>query len=256
MKKRLYSRGYHVEWLTKKKVANQATNGSVVTSTKSLRNERSSRLSEHQSEDIPEFTSSTDEQIGVSQKYGFAEVLDNLKRAYTNAKDSCDKIIDQEGDEILGKVTVIGLDVIKYKRCDHLDGPTYSIPKSAVLMIEYSNGKREIIKSPKPIAKPKSEYANVDEAYYNRQSARPKKRLEGLGLAGFIITLSSIPVWWFVSMIAGLAAGVLGIVFGSIGIHRCRKDPDYKWGKGFAITSLIVGLILLIVSLVFILLLL
>ena len=88
---------------------------------------------------------------------------------------------------------------------------------------------------------------------YNEGSSTSKRRLEGLGLAGFIITLVNLPFWWLVSMIFGLVAGVLGIIFGSIGIHRTRKHRTTKWGKGFAITSLILGLIMVVVSLILLL---
>jgi hypothetical protein len=117
-------------------------------------------------------------------------------------------------------------------------------------MIEYANGRREVIKAPKPKPKPEPDYSNVDNVYHNSESGRPEKRLEGVGLTGFIITIASVPVWWLVSMLVGLIAGVLGIIFGSIGIHRVRKNRETKWGKGFAITSLILGLIMVVVSVI------
>jgi len=243
MQKRQHSGGYHIEWASSSKTKN-----SLVVSEKKTHNysevaDSSSRLMCNALEG-PVFIASNDLDMKPASKFGFADAVESLMRLYNPPKDSCDRIIDKEGDVIIAKVTEIGIDIIKYKNCDHLDGPTYSIPKVAVLMIEYSNGKREVIKESKPLPKP--DYTSVDS-----HSGKPEKRLEGLGLAGFIVTIASIPVWWFVSWIVGLVAGVLGIIFGSIGIHRCRKNPDQKWGKGFAITSLIIGLILTIVSIIF-----
>lgn len=167
-------------------------------------------------------------------------------------KDTCDKIIDKDGDELLVKVTEIGIDLIKYKNCDHLDGPVYNIPKDAVLMIDYANGKREVIKqSKKPVKASEPDYSNVDNVYYDSPGKAPvRRRVEGLGLAGFIITLTSIPIWWLVSWIGGLVGGVLGIIFGAIGISRCNKDPMLT-GKGFAITSLVIGIVITVLSVIF-----
>ncbi|MCX6294568.1 MAG: toxin-antitoxin system YwqK family antitoxin [Bacteroidetes bacterium] len=59
--------------------------------------------------------------------------------------EGCDNIVLKNGDEIKGKVTEIGLQEIKYKKCDNLDGPSISILKSDVFMIKYANGTKDII---------------------------------------------------------------------------------------------------------------
>ena len=61
--------------------------------------------------------------------------------------DPCDNIILKSGDEIPAKVIEIAADIIKYKRCDYIDGPIISMPKSDILMIRYSNGSKEIFSS-------------------------------------------------------------------------------------------------------------
>ncbi len=54
-----------------------------------------------------------------------------------------DTIIKNNGDQIRGKVTDINSSEIKYKKADFIDGPTYTISKSDVNMIKYSNGVRD-----------------------------------------------------------------------------------------------------------------
>lgn len=240
--KRQYTRGYHVEWAGKKKIKQTNVVSEAKTPSKS----------DFYEEEEPEFTASNNEEIKPDKKFGFASVVKALTRFYSTSKDSCDRIIDKDGEEILANVTEIGIDIIKYKKCNHLDGPVYSMSKSSVLMIEYKNGNREVFKPANPEPKTEPEYRDID-AVYNEGSSTSKRRLEGLGLAGFIITLVNLPFWWLVSMIFGLVAGVLGIIFGSIGIHRTRKHRTTKWGKGFAITSLILGLIMVVVSLILLL---
>jgi hypothetical protein len=244
MQKRQHTNGYHIEW-----TKNNKEKRSVVVS-----EERIPVIQSHESTystlDEPEITASNDLEIKPAKKFGLANAVEALMRLYYPPKDSCDRIIDKEGDEILVKVTEIDIDVIKYKNCDHLDGPTYSIPRTSVLMIEYSNGKREVIKALKSEPKAEPDYSNLDNVYNDNKTGRTAKRLEGLGLAGFIFSIVLATIWWFLSWAVGFG-GVLGIIFGSIGIHRVRKNRDTKWGKGFAITSLILGMIMVIVSLIF-----
>ena len=63
--------------------------------------------------------------------------------------DNCDNIIMRNGKEIKCIVSEVGLSEIKYKKCDNLTGPTYTVDKNEVLMIQYSNGSNEIIENKK-----------------------------------------------------------------------------------------------------------
>ena len=76
------------------------------------------------------------------------------KRSYFNnshiknlkaPNDSCDIIILKDGSEILVKVLEISINEIKYKKCDNLNGPSISLNKYSVLMIQYPNGTKDII---------------------------------------------------------------------------------------------------------------
>ncbi len=55
-----------------------------------------------------------------------------------------DYITKKTGDDIKAKVLEITTSEIKYKKFDNLDGPTYSISKSEILMIRYENGTKDI----------------------------------------------------------------------------------------------------------------
>jgi len=58
-----------------------------------------------------------------------------------------DLIVLKDGSMIEAKVTEISQTEIRYKRFDHLDGPTIVISTARVLSIRYQNGTQEIIKS-------------------------------------------------------------------------------------------------------------
>jgi len=61
---------------------------------------------------------------------------------YVNAQDM---IVLKDGNIIEAKVLEISPTEIRYKRFDHLDGPTIVIPATDVLSIRYENGTSEII---------------------------------------------------------------------------------------------------------------
>ena len=56
---------------------------------------------------------------------------------------SQDIIVKTNGSTIKCKVIEVGLDVIKYKRLDNIDGPDYFIDKASVKEIRYENGTKD-----------------------------------------------------------------------------------------------------------------
>lgn len=51
-----------------------------------------------------------------------------------------DIITKSNGDEIVAKVLEVNPDNLKYKLWDYMDGPTYTILKSEILLVKYENG--------------------------------------------------------------------------------------------------------------------
>ena len=56
-----------------------------------------------------------------------------------------DVIILRTGEKIEAQVTELSPTEIRYKAYDNLNGPVVVVPRASVLVIEYQNGKREII---------------------------------------------------------------------------------------------------------------
>lgn len=67
-----------------------------------------------------------------------------------------DIIIKNDKTEFKAKVLEVLIEEIKYKKWEHLDGPTYTILKSEVFMIIYKNGSRETfdVKPTAPVTAP------------------------------------------------------------------------------------------------------
>ena len=60
------------------------------------------------------------------------------------ASNAQDLIIKRNGDEIKSKVMEVNLNVIKYKKFDNINGPTFEILKSDVFIIKYENGTKDV----------------------------------------------------------------------------------------------------------------
>lgn len=82
-----------------------------------------------------------------------------------------DQIILRSGEAIQGKVTELTPEYIKYKRHGHIDGPTVSVERAKVFMINYENGIHEVVTAldaaPKPEPAPTEPSVNA----YTRSSS-------------------------------------------------------------------------------------
>ena len=96
-----------------------------------------------------------------------------------------DLIIKRDGNIIEAKVTEISPAEIRYKRFDHLDGPTIVIPAGEVLSIRYENGASEIITAP-PAAAPAQEnvQADIQIANTNNTSTNRGRFIFGVNVNG------------------------------------------------------------------------
>lgn len=150
----------------------------------------------------------------------------------------CDVIICFDGSEIDAKVFEVGITEIKYKKCNFIDGPNYSINKKEVLMIKYSNGTKDVIKHEK-------DNNNVN----NNSEAK-----------GFAITSLVTGILSSVTFYGALIFGICAIIFGQIAMNRIilknpedgENDKDYKMAKAGLILG-IIGLVALAILFLFIL---
>lgn len=55
-----------------------------------------------------------------------------------------DIITKSNGDEIAVKVLEVNPDNLKYKLWDYMDGPTYTIMKTEILLVKYENGHKDV----------------------------------------------------------------------------------------------------------------
>ena len=67
---------------------------------------------------------------------------------------SQDIITLKSGEEVKAVVQEIGADYVKYKKFENKNGPTYTMQKSAVFMIKYENGTKDVFEKSSTAATP------------------------------------------------------------------------------------------------------
>jgi hypothetical protein len=238
MHKRQYRSGYNVQWLSNSNKIHKSKSSNVVIESENL---NKSDYLENKNNDQNLTASAGEGPVIIGTEYSslYNETLSNRQPLIA---DSCDRIITREGEIILGKVLEIGLNTIKYKLCDNLNGPIHNVTKSSVFLIEYVNGTKQVIKE-QEAEESQTEYYKEQASISNNEDVI--KTVDGLSFGGFLITLISLPIWAFIYGI-GFIAGPLGIIFGAIGLSNTIKNSETKTGKGLAIVSLILGVVLFI----------
>ena len=58
--------------------------------------------------------------------------------------DAQDIITKKDGTDITAKILEVNINDIKYKRYSNLNGPTYTIAKSEILIVRYENGENDV----------------------------------------------------------------------------------------------------------------
>lgn len=135
----------------------------------------------------------------------------------------------RNGEARLVKVREISPDLVSYKRCDNLEGPTYSVRRADVAKIVFSTGVSETIEAPATV--------NVVQAAPERPVRR---RTHILPVLSFVLALLSvlIPIpfatgLYFVFTIASIVMAVAGL-------NAIMAHPKEYKGKAWAIISLVI----------------
>ncbi|MBL7932265.1 MAG: DUF4190 domain-containing protein [Bacteroidia bacterium] len=146
--------------------------------------------------------------------------------------DSCgDLITFRDGSEQSVKIIEASDQVIKYKPCNHLDGPIRTTPSENVFMIKYLDGRKRVFRE-------KASVTAVEAA----DSTPSKKRNNGFAVASFICGMMS-----FLFLPA-----IPAVLFGLIGLAQINKNPEKYKGKWIAVTGLIIGGIMSLIFLILI----
>lgn len=165
------------------------------------------------------------------------------------APPQCDQIVLRNGDVIDAKVKEVGVNEIRYKKCDRQDGPDYTISKRDVLSIKYPNGEIERFSTASTSNAPSSSGNNR-----NAYDSPTDSRNDGPRTDPFAIVALATGV---VAVLTGYGAFLLGaaaIVFGALSLSRIRKEPGRFKGRGMAIAGMVTGVVAAGIILIYLLL--
>ena len=161
---------------------------------------------------------------------------DNFKIDWSgNNLEECDLIVLKTGEEVSAKVTEVGFDEIKYKRCDNLSGPTYSVYKTDVFMIKYSNGTKDVFSLDNSSNNNSSQQNNNSNTNQSLQNSNVLATHWG-AITGLICSLVGLLAF-------GVFFGLLGIIFGSVAQTEIRKHPEKYKGNSMANAAVIIGVL-------------
>lgn len=162
--------------------------------------------------------------------------------------DSCDNIVMQNGSEIRAKVVEITPSEVKYKRCDHLTGPTITVAKSEIFLIQYANGKSEQISTRPQVSTP------VKIAESAKEIFAPNIVAMVFGFTAFALAVISMfitPLSVGLTLLyIAMGLGLMALIFGAIGVNRVNRWSDIYKGKHMGVLGIIFGCITLIGGLI------
>jgi opacity protein-like surface antigen len=162
-----------------------------------------------------------------------------------------DIIVTTKSEKITAKITEIEVDVVKYKKYDNQDGPTYTIRKADIASIMYKNGQVEVFEQSQQAQQPQGVEKNQPASQKTKPVSEKGKSSYELpykfrvgGIAGLNLAKYSVPdeVPNMKSK-AGMRLGLTGeyslmkyvaiapeLVFAQKGMMAKTKEDDY-WAK-------------------------
>ena len=152
---------------------------------------------------------------------------------------ACDQIVLRSGDVIEAKVKEVGVNEIRYKKCDRPDGPDYTISKRDVLSIKYPNGEVERFNS--ATANPSYGTSSGSNRPSYQSPASPPS--DGPRTDPFAIVAIAAGGLAIFTGLGSLLLGAAAVVFGALSLSRIRKEPNRFKGKGLAMAGMIIGIV-------------
>lgn len=153
------------------------------------------------------------------------------------APPQCDQIVLRNGDVVEAKVKEVGVNEIRYKKCDRPDGPDYTISKRDVLSIKYSNGEVERFSTGSSSSNTNS--SRGSSAYNSPTSPQN----DGPRTDPFAIVAIAAGGLAIFTGLGSLLLGATAVVFGALSLSRIRKEPNRFKGKGLAMAGMIIGIV-------------
>lgn len=259
VQKRRYTNGYYVNWPAAKHKQTlhdgessakekQTSQHDKTTEASADANQRKSNTSLNSVEAPQNLDASAGEGLGSND-------LKIKSPSFFPPEDSCDVLIFKDGSEVKVKVTEVGINDIKYKRCNNLEGPNHISRKSEIFMIKYANGNKEVVRSESGSGEPMKTYESQPRRSSQANTYRDKpRRIHPLAIPSLVLGTADyfIGLYCLIFAISGMAyivllipvlIGLAAFIMGRLALNDIKEHPDTWKGKGFAIPGMIVGMI-------------
>ena len=151
-------------------------------------------------------------------------------------EDSCGDLITlRDGTDIEAKVIEVGSKVIKYKRCNNIDGPTIVVSIENVFMIKYANGTKEVFKKEEV-----KEKKNTENYPSTQEKPVVVRKNNTMAVTSFILLFFSFLI----------IPAPISFVFGLVALDEFKKEPGKYKNKWMALIPVILGCIVLFLLLI------
>ncbi len=137
------------------------------------------------------------------------------------------------GREISCFVEEMGIEVVKYRKCDNPTGPIYVISKRDVSLVKYPNGTTEFVKV--------EDLKRGSSSSTYSSNADSDRKLNAPAFIAFILSLVSL----FLPVAPGVIGEVLAFILSLVGLSAISQNPDRFKGKGFGVAGLVISAIML-----------
>ncbi len=233
VEKRVYNKGYYVNWSKAKSAQKKQT---LVYEPETL---VQLPLSENKSLDEGLVASAQGSTLDYTQPPVF--ISRAVTSLLTESDGDCgDLITFRNGDEIKVKVIEVSDELIKYKRCDNLEGPLFTVSKAKVFSLRYANGTKDLF--------------SKEEAVKTANTATPNSlpNTQSKTVVDKKLKIHPLSIWAFVLAILGLLIGlfsIVSIILSYMAVKRIRAKSEKYRGVKLAEAARLISFILLFILL-------
>lgn len=231
VKKRAYTKGYYIDWAFMKR---DKDNGNrIYKEQKTERNAETPVVAEVGSDEQKNNRGiSLLATAGKNSEINFAE-----KRVFNIEPECGDVIVFRSGDSLKVKVLEITEDVIRYKRCDNLEGPLFTVSKGKVASIQYVNGLKEAFKAEQSVSPQASGPASVaGSPQVKKPVDRSGAKVHPLALVAFIFAV--------LGLLLPIPFTIASLLVAPTALKRIAQWPARYKGEGWVKAARIISWII------------
>jgi hypothetical protein len=158
----------------------------------------------------------------------------SIKTTEVDTSKKCSTMILVNGREISCFVEEMGIEVVKYRKCDNPTGSIYVMYKKDISLIKYPNGTTEFVKvETTQIIKGVNQSSDTSE---------DDRKLNVPVTLGFILAIVSL----FLPLTIGIIGEVLALILSIVGLSAIGQNSNEMKGKGLGIAAIIISLVVLL----------